>query len=512
MQEATPSAEIRGSRCNVREDDLEPAASIGTQTAAQAVPRVRRLPKRSVLAYGAGSIAFGVKDNGFQTFLLIFYNQVLGLSAAAVGTTILLALLLDAFIDPMIGSASDRTRTGWGRRHPWMYASAVPIALGWLLLWNPPAWSQGALLAWLFATSVLVRTAISAYEVPSAALAPELSADYDERTRLIAYRYIFGWAGGLSMLLAAYTIFLVPTADQPNGLLNRDGYRNYAVAGSVLILASILISARGTHGEIKWLPRQTNQPAPLSRIFREFIGSVRNRAFLLLLLAGMCAFTSQGINFALANYFYVYIWELSPLAFLSLAGVLFAGALSAFLVGPRVARRIGKRKAATLFMLANPVAFSIPYVLRLLDLFPLPGDPALNPLLFLSLVVSVGCGVSAFIIASSMMADVVEDSEAVTGRRSEGVFVAGSFFVQKCASGIGIFLAGALLSLAAFPANAKPGAVPEAILDRLTILSTLVVLGLSWGAAWLYSRFPFGKADHDARVRRLAGRPEDGAA
>jgi GPH family glycoside/pentoside/hexuronide:cation symporter len=87
------------------------------------------------------------------------------------------------------------------------------------------------------------------------------------------------------------------------------------------------------------------------------------------------------------------------------------------------------------------------------------------------------------------------------------VFVAGSIFVQKCASGSGIFLAGALLSLAAFPANAKPGAVPEAILDRLTILAILVGLGLSWGAAFLYSRFPFEKADHDARVRRLAAEP-----
>jgi len=489
---------------------VEPDESIGTQPGANAVPMVRRLPKRSVLAYGVGSIAFGIKDNGFQTFLLIFYNQVLGLPAAAVGTTILLALLLDAFVDPMIGSASDRTRTRWGRRHPWMYASAIPIALAWLLLWNPPDWSQGALLAWLFATSLLLRTAISAYEVPSAALAPELSADYDERTRLIAYRYIFGWAGGLSMLLAAYTIFLVPTAGQPNGLLNRDGYLHYAIAGSILMMASILISARGTHGEIKRLPRQTNEPAGLSRIFREFIESARNRAFLILILAGMCAFTSQGVNFALANYFYTYVWGLSPLAFLGLAGVLFLGALSAFLLGPRVARRIGKRKAATLLMFASPIAFSLPYLLRLLDLFPRPGDPLLNPLLFLSLIVSVGCSVSALIIASSMMADVVEDSEAVTGRRSEGVFVAGSIFVQKCASGSGIFLAGALLSLAAFPANAKPGAVPEAILDRLTILAILVGLCLSWGAAWLYSRFPFGKADHDARVRRLAAEPSAG--
>ena len=132
----------------------------------KAIPPVRRLPAPTMLAYGSGAIAYGVKDLSFSTFLLLFYNQVIGLPAAEVGFAIMCALLLDAFIDPAIGFLSDRTRGRWGRRHPWMYASALPVAIGWLLLWNPPEWGQGALLLYVFGSALLVRVALSMFEIP----------------------------------------------------------------------------------------------------------------------------------------------------------------------------------------------------------------------------------------------------------------------------------------------------------------------------------------------------------
>ncbi len=186
--------------------------------APSAVPPVRRVNPRTLLSYSIGAVAYGIKDSGFGTFLLIFYNQVIGLNSAAVGLVVMIALFVDAFVDPAIGVLSDRTRTRWGRRHPWMYASALPIVIGWLLLWHPPEnWSHEAILIRLFIVAVLLRTAISAYEVPSQALTPELTADYDERTRVTAWRYLFGWVGGLGMLLLAYGVFLAPAPGIPNG-------------------------------------------------------------------------------------------------------------------------------------------------------------------------------------------------------------------------------------------------------------------------------------------------------
>ena len=189
------------------------------------------LPLRLKLAHGLGSIAYGVKDNGFSTFLLLYYNQVLGLQATLVSAALMLALFIDAFIDPFIGHMSDRTYTRWGRRLPWLYAAPIPLGLAWLLLWAPPEAADGHIFLYLVIVAVLVRALVSACEVPSVALVPELTRDYDERTGLMRFRFLFGWAGGLLMLFLAYSVFLVPDEGHQVGQLNPDGYWAYGVFG-----------------------------------------------------------------------------------------------------------------------------------------------------------------------------------------------------------------------------------------------------------------------------------------
>ena len=97
------------------------------------------------LTYGFGAVAYGIKDNGFAYFLLLFYGTVVGLEPALAGTALLIALVFDSLSDPVVGYWSDNTRSRWGRRHPFMYAAAIPVALCYSLLWQPPDWSDGAL-------------------------------------------------------------------------------------------------------------------------------------------------------------------------------------------------------------------------------------------------------------------------------------------------------------------------------------------------------------------------------
>ena len=467
-----------------------------------AAPAPRRIGGGTMAAYGLGSVAYGVKDQGFGTFLLLFYSQILGLPAATVGLVVMGALVLDAFIDPAVGFLSDRTRSRWGRRHPWMYGSALPIALGYIALWSPPAsLSETGLLAWLFICAVVVRTAVSCYEVPSVALTPELSGDYDERTRIMAYRYLFGWAGGLSMMLAAYLYLLAPVP----AAASRQDYALFGTVGAVLIAVAILISAAGTHKEIPNLPQPPVVRGSLRDAFAELFESIRNRAFGILMLAGLCAYTIQGIGYALSNYFYAFVWMLHGAQFIYLIIALMLGAGGAFVVAPRVARGGSKARWAALFGIAAGTVQTSPYWLRLAGLFPVPGTSAFFPAYFVVVAVGTLVSVAGFILGASMMADVVEDSEARTGRRSEGVFFAGSFFVQKCTSGIGIFLAGIILTVARFPAGAKPGTVDVATIDRLTIVYGLTYVILALLGAFFFSRFPFGRAEHEARLARLAG-------
>ena len=158
------------------------------------------LPQRLKLVHGFGAVAFGVKDNGFSFFLLIFYNQVLGMDAGLVGLALALALLVDAVADPFIGYFSDRTYTKWGRRLPWLYIAPWPLAIMWVILWSPPTGEAPSFLG-LLGIAVGVRVLLSACEVPQVSLLPEITADYDERTTLFRYRYLMGWSGGIVMMI-----------------------------------------------------------------------------------------------------------------------------------------------------------------------------------------------------------------------------------------------------------------------------------------------------------------------
>ena len=159
--------------------------------------------------YGVGSVAFGVHQTTLTAALMLFFNQVVGLPAAWVGGAMAVTLIFDAICDPLIGEWSDNTRSRWGRRHPFMYAAAIPAAVAFYFLFNPPAgWSQVHLLIYMGAMLVTVRVLLSLYEVPSSALGPELTLDYDQRTSLMSSRFFFGTLGGAGMSILALQVFL----------------------------------------------------------------------------------------------------------------------------------------------------------------------------------------------------------------------------------------------------------------------------------------------------------------
>ncbi|WP_426000365.1 MFS transporter [Caulobacter sp. DWR1-3-2b1] len=470
--------------------DLQPAAL---------APAPRRVPVSTKLAYGVGSVAYGIKDNGFSTLLLLFYNQVIGLPAQMVGLAVMIALIFDAFADPLIGHLSDNTRSRWGRRHPFMYAAALPVGALYLLLWNPPTGDQTVTLIYLVVVAILVRTAISCYEVPSSALAPELTTDYHERTSILGYRYMFGWAGGMGMLLLTFGVFLAPSREFPAGQLNPGGYRTYAMVAASMMVGAILLSTLGTHRQIARLPKAPSTRGRLSDVLR----ALRNRNFLVLMLAGVFAYTSQGLSFALTTYFYTYLWQFPASVLVIYTLAVMVGVALGFAAATHVSRRLGKRNAAILFLLLAIPTTSAPYILHLLGLAPSRDGGVLLPLLLASTLIATAMGVGVAILAESMMSDIVEEAQATSGERNEGVFFAGSFFMKKSVSGVGIFLSGALLAFARFPDAATPGAVEAAVLDRLTLSYVALTITCGLAAALILRAFGITQAGHEARVTRL---------
>jgi Na+/melibiose symporter-like transporter len=465
----------------------------------------RRLSLSTRFFYGFGSVAFGVKDNGFSYFLQFFYAQVMGVPAQTVGLAIMVALILDAFIDPIVGQLSDNTRSRWGRRHPFMYGAAIPVAVSYLLLWNPPAgWSHGALLAYLIGTAVLIRSFISCYEIPSAALAAELTTEYDERTRLLSYRYLFGWGGGLAMYWLALAVFLKPDAQHPVGQLNPHGYAAYGVFAGGLMLFAILVTSIGTHREIPNLRTPPQARITPGRLAREMVGSASNRNFLAILMAAFFLYAGIGLGFAINLYFATYFWEFTSAEIARFTFSSLTAAVLAFLIAPRIARRFDKRPAAMILIPAG-LAFAIgPVILRLMGLFLSNDSPWIFPTIFVTNIFSVGLGIIANILFSSMIADVAEDSELKTGRRQEGLFFAAIAFANKSTTGLGIFASGLMVAAIHFPAGAKPGTVPAETLHSLGLVYVPTQVVLYGAATLLLLGYRITRASHHETLRKLA--------
>lgn len=449
------------------QETIDPPGARKLSAAIQlARPRVG-VPTR--LAYGVGSVAFGVKDNGFTFFLLLFYNQVLGLPAGWVGAALMVALVVDGFVDPAIGQISDHWRSRLGRRHPFMYAAALPAAIGYALLWNPPAGlTPIGLFSWLIVLSVLVRMAIATYEVPSAALLPELSESYDQRTVLLSYRTFLAWCGGLFTTIIAYTVFLIPTPEQPLGQLNAHGYSQMGWFSGGVIFLVILVSTLGTHRFIPFLNKPTaSAPGSARANMRQMLRALSNRSLLMLLAANLVSMMAIGVGSALNIYMATYFWELSTTKIAVLSLGLFAGAVIAFIFTPLLGRHFEKRTCALAVGVSHATASILPIVLRLLGVFPENEDNAILPVLIGFYVVSTASMVAWMILTTSMLADIVEDNEVRMGQRSEGVIFSVNLFIQKCVSGVGVFGAGLLLTLISFPEQATAGTVDATVVRTL---------------------------------------------
>lgn len=463
-----------------------------------------RAPLGLKLIYGMGSIAFGVKDNGFSSLLLFFYSQVVGLPAFLAGLSIGIALFADAFIDPFIGQWSDNLHSRWGRRHPFMYASAIPVGLSYLLLWSPPHLDQVGLFIYLTVVAILVRSFISFYEVPSAALAPELTTDYDERTSLLGLRMFFAWLGGLFMSFMAYAVFLKPDATHKIGQLNGPGYVHYGITAAIVMALAILISASGTHRRIKTL-----SPAPVERrsvgqLLREMGEAMSNRSFLVLLISSIFSAAATGLVFSMGIYFNTYMWGFPSSIIALYAFVSLAGVATSVVLAPVFSRLMGKRPATMIVFMVGVFIGSIPLTLRLLGWFLPNGSPWLFPVLAEVHYLSLTLAVAAAILATSMMADVVEDSQVQTGRRSEGVFFAANSFIQKAVTGIGLFIAGLLVSLAGFPDPATHKPAPPSAVVNLALMYLPTIIGLYGVAALILFGYRITRERHEENLRTLA--------
>jgi GPH family glycoside/pentoside/hexuronide:cation symporter len=409
---------------------------------------------------------------GIAPFVFFYYTAVLGLSGSLVGLSLAIAMCLDGFGDPLIGSWSDSLRTRLGRRLPAMLIGAPLTFVTMGLLFAPPSGLTPLLMfVWLTLSKMGVRFFASMYNIPFFALGGEMSDDYVERTRIVAWRLLAGIVVGVALTAMAFSLFFTGAA----GLQRQAAYPAFGWTAAAAITVSALICCAGVWRYAAALPQPlTRERNMLLRLPAELGEVFRSRSFLILFLSMVVFATSAGVSQTLNNHAYVFLWKIPAQKLQILSYVLLLGIFIGTPTTPLLLRWIEKKTACMLGFALIFVSFIGLPVTRTLGIFAPTGDAALPVLIGMTLFVGIGCGV-VFIALPAMMADAADEHEHLFGARREGLYFSGLGFGGKAAAGLGALIGGLALDWLHFPREA--GRVVGATVDE----AVLRKLAAAWG-------------------------------
>jgi len=469
----------------------------------------RRPSLTTKVLFGIGSMEDGAQLVIVGGVLLLYYSQILHVPVQLVSLAMGVSLFVDALFDLLIAQFSDNLRARLGRRHSLMYISILPVGLSFMALWMPPpGLTARQLFLWLFVTVTLFRFSHSLYMVPSGALLPELAPGYHDRTRMYGFRYMLGSLGGGIAAVLAYGVFLRKTPDYPLGQLNPAGYPPMAIAVGLLMMAANLVSDLGTHAHIPDLYR----PAPRDvqwRVWLKEIASIfGNRNFVIAVIGGMLAAAPAALTTGLSIYFSTFIFNLPARNVMLLVAIQALSGPLAFAVAAAVSARLQKRQAYLWLYAASLIFVHGPLALRLLGLLPPNGAPLLLPVLMGAQLLHGVLGIAAAIVSTSMISDVVEENQARTGRRSEGLVLFSDRLMLKLANALATILPGILLAIVKFPTGAKPSTLDPAVMRHLAMIYIGLSLLLSAGAILVWLAFRIDQAAHQRNLEAIAALKE----
>ncbi|MGH6993149.1 MAG: MFS transporter, partial [Caulobacteraceae bacterium] len=397
------------------------AAAAQTVDASDA-DRRSRLRAGFLSIYGAGAIVDATSGVYLAAFLLFYLTAVCGLSGAAAGGALAIALVVDSVVDPLMGSLSDNLSSRLGRRHPFLIASAPPVAVALGLLFSIPLALKGfSLFLWATGFTLAVRIGLSAFNVPYIALGAEVTDDYKARSTVVAWRTAIGAVGTVTALVLGYGVFL---SGPRGGLLNRAGYAPFAWWGALLLAAAGLLCGLGTLSARRRLHLSASARGPaLVKLARELREVFKNRSFLILFAACLVFFVAQGAAGALAQHANFFFWRLAPRQMLVISLLALPGLLVGIAIIAALGRASEKRSLVIAGLLLICVCQFAPVLLRLSGVIAPDGMARLATLGLASLLAGAGATM-AVVGFQSMMADAADEHELLFGARREGLYFA----------------------------------------------------------------------------------------
>ncbi len=444
-----------------------------------------RLSRRTKLVYGFGDTGFSLTSTILGAYFAIFLTDVVGIAPRIAAAAIFVGRSWDYINDPLIGHISDRTRTRWGRRRPFLLFGPLPFALAFALLWFRPPWGSELALAVYYAIAYVVFDAAATFVyMPYFALTPELTSDYDERTALTSYRMFFSIFGSL----VAFTIPLMIV-----GSFTPENAPRVLTMGLIFGIVSalpLLLTFFGTRERPEFVAQA--QPS-----LRQSLRAARqNRPFVFGLIIFLLTWVSVSVLESTLLYFVKYVVQREPQSDLIMA-VIFITAIFALPFWEWASRHWSKRCAYI-----GGIAFWAVVQIVMITLTP---ATALPLLLFLCVLAGIGVG-AAHVIPWSIIPDAIEWDELQTGERHEGMFYSLITLVQKIASSIAIPLVLLLLDVTGYVPNAAQQ--PVSALWGIRIVIGPIPAALLCGGILFAFLYPLSRERHAQIVQELEARRE----
>lgn len=421
-----------------------------------------------MIAFGSGEIAGAFKNVAWSVLLLFYYQQIVGVEAALVGLAIGIAILVDGITDPLIGALSDRVESRWGRRHPMLLFSTIPLFISFVLLFHPPnGISDLGGFIWLTFFGVLVRVSFTFYNIPHLSLGAEMANGYHQRSTLFGYSSFFS-AMSVAIAYGLITGYYFPTTEKFDpGFLDAAGYTRMSLVFALVMFSAILLCVVGTWNQIPHLRDSSpREPLSLFGLLKEMKDVLSSKSFRALFFGALLSAVITGIESSFIPFMGIHFWgfRTEQLVYLAFLG-LFLYPISFALI-PLLTKWLEKKYVVIVALGSWVIAANVPICLRLLEVSWFPGNDS-SWILWIFLGSAAAGGLASPIIAAtvnSMLADLTDEHELATGVRREGVIYAFRAFSIKASGAIGVVLGGFMLSLIDFPTGAvRGGVLPETV-------------------------------------------------
>jgi len=382
------------------------------------------------LAYGAGSIGAGIFSTIPGLLLLFYLTDTLGVSAGLAGLAVLLPKLWDIATDPIVGAWSDRSRSRWGRRRPFLLAGALTLPPCFIALFMAPVGEPMVAFAWVLAMFCLAATAFTLFQVPYASMPAEMSADYHERTTLVAYRMAFVTLG----ILAAGALAPMIIKSAGGGTA---GYARMSVVLALVTAASMLVAFFGT---ARARQTQRDEEAPTMGLRAQLAVAFGDRAYRTLWQAYALQCVALGAVLAAVPYFVRYTLLAGEEAVTLLFVCLVGPAIVTMPLWTAISRRWGKR-------VGYLIAAGIFTVMAASLLLAGPGRLAVVG----AQVGLLGVGFAGLqVFPFALLPELIDADAARTGLRREGVFTGLWYVGEKGGFALGAWLVSGMLAVSGF--------------------------------------------------------------